>query len=150
MDILPEVEKLVRTFLDAMELSLTPTITERDDHIRVDLTGADSYLLLERKASVLDAMQLIIGKVAQTTLDTDKRLVIDCDEHRLGLERELLAVAAEAAAEVRETGESVELEPLNPYERRLVHLALKDEPGVTSQSEGDGFLKVIVISPTSS
>jgi spoIIIJ-associated protein len=147
MDILPEVERLIRTFLDAMELSVTPTITERDDHIRVDLTGPDSYLLLERKASVLDALQLIIGKIASSTIETDKRLVIDCDEHRLGLERELVSMAVQAADKVRKTGMRIELEPMNSYERRLVHMALKDEQGIASQSEGEGFLKRIVISP---
>ncbi len=147
MDRLSELEGLVQTFLEAMNLSLTHTCSEDEDCIRVDLEGPDSYLLLERRASALDALQLILGKVASRRLDLEKRLVVDCEGHRRGYEQRLVETAVRTAEKVRQIGECLELEPMNPYERRLVHIALQKEPGVASESHGDGFLKRILISP---
>ena len=142
-----DLEQLTAKFLGAMHLTLTPTITEAEDHVRIDLTGPDAYLLLEKKGTVLDALQLVMGKVAERTLNLDKRLVVDCEQFRSGTEADLIKAALEVAKTVRLEGRPMQLEPMNPYQRRLVHLALQNEPGVSSQSHGDGFLKRITISP---
>ena len=147
MDRLREVEQLAREFLDAMKLSLTPTVTETETQVTVDLGGQDSYLLLERKGAVLEALQLLMGRVAESLPDFDKRLMVDCQGYRRSLESQLVEDARSAAAQVRKTGEAVELAPMNPYERRLVHIALQDEEGISAASSGDGFIKSIVISP---
>lgn len=147
MDRPREVERLTQTFLEAMGLSLTPTVSEQEDSIQIDLSGPDSYLLLERKGSVLEAMQLLLGKVAESELGAGKRVVVDCDGYRREREQALIDEALQVAEKVRRLGAPIELEPLNPYERRLVHLAISEEPGVASESQGDGFLKRIVISP---
>ncbi len=142
-----ELEQIVRTFIEKMNLSLTPAISEDDDTVRVDLTGPDAYLLLERRGSVLDALQLLMGKVAETRLGLDKRFVVDCEGYRRKTEDELVQAALRAAEQVRKLGHPVELEPMNSYERRLIHVALQKEPGVSTESQGDGFIKKIIISP---
>jgi len=142
-----QIEELTKTFLTAMNLSLSATVTEAEDHVRVDLDGPDAYLMLERKASVLDAFQLLLGKVAEARAGLDTRLVVDCGGYRREQEEQLVQLALQTAEKAKRTGQPYELDPLNPYERRLVHLALKDEDGVSSHSIGDGFLKRIVISP---
>lgn len=147
MNLRHEVEELTRTFLEAMSLSLTATVTEADDRVQVDLAGPDSYLLLERKGSVMEALQLLIGKVAETRFGLDKRLVVDCEGYRRQREDELARMALGVAEKVRKLRQPMQLDPLNPYERRIVHLALASEQGVSSRSEGDGFLKRIIISP---
>jgi len=148
MDSRREVEEVARTFLGAMNLSLTPTITETDDRIQIDLSGPDSYLLLERKGSVMEALQLLLGKVAESRIGLTKRIVLDCEGYRGGRDNELVELATMTAEQVRRTRQAVELEPLNSYERRIVHLTLADQPGVSSHSEGDGFLKRIIVSPS--
>ena len=147
MDRRQQVSDLTRTFIEAMNLSLTATVTEGDDHVQINLSGPDSYLLLERRGSVMEALQLLIGKVAEVRLGLDKRLVLDCEGYRRDREEELARMALGVAEKVRESGQPIELDPLNPYERRIVHLAVASEPGVSSHSEGDGFLKRILISP---
>jgi len=144
---LRELDELARTFLDAMRLSLTARVSEDDESFTVDLEGADSYLLLERKARVLDALQMILGKVAQRRLGLEKRVVVDCEGHRLGRRRELEQIALNAAEKARKMREPVELAPMNSYERRIVHLALKEAGDVETASLGDGFLKSVVIKP---
>jgi spoIIIJ-associated protein len=148
MDRRQEVEDLARTFLEAMSLSLTTAVSEQEDRVQVDLSGPDSYLLLERKGSVLDALQLLIGKVAETRFGLDRRLVVDCDGYRRTREDDLARMALGVAEKVRRLRQPIEMDPLNPYERRIVHLALADQPGVSACSEGDGFLKRITVSPT--
>ena len=146
-DRLGEIEQLANTFLDAMNLSLSASVTERDDHFSLEFSGQDSYLLLERKGAVLDALQLLLGKVAETRLSLDKRLAIDCQGYRRGLEQQLVDAARVAAAQVRSSRQPIELDPMNPYERRLVHIALQEEEGISTESVGEGFIKTIVISP---
>lgn len=147
MDRLREVEQLAQEFLDAMKLSLAANVTETETQITVDLSGADSYLLLERKGAVLEALQLLMGRVAESLPGFDKRLMIDCDGYRRGLETQLVEEARSTAEKVRKSGQAMELAPMNPYERRLVHIALQDEEGISAASSGEGFIKTIVISP---
>lgn len=148
MDRLSEVEGLVRTFLESMSLSLEPTFSEESDCVRVDLRGPDAYLLLERRGSVLDALQLLLGKVAAARCGVEKRIVIDCEGYRRENEQRLVESALKTAEAVRKLGQAVELDPMNPYERRLVHLALQQVPGVTTSSVGEGFLKRVVVQPS--
>jgi spoIIIJ-associated protein len=122
-------------------------VTEHDDSYHVDLRGPDSYLLRERQGSVLEALQLLLAKVAETRLGLDRRVVVDCEGFRQGRDQQLIDLALSAADKVRRSGKPVELAPMNPYERRLVHLAIAEEPGVATESQGDGFLKRILITP---
>ena len=143
-----ELEKLTRIFLDAMHLDLTPTLTEMDDAIRIDLEGADVDLLLERRATTLESLQLILRKVAGRQLDLGKRLVLDCAGYREGRENELIQIAINAAEKVRKLGEPIDLSLMNSYERRLVHMALRDEEGIKTASQGEGLLKRVRVLPT--
>ncbi|HET9481347.1 MAG TPA: R3H domain-containing nucleic acid-binding protein, partial [Candidatus Polarisedimenticolia bacterium] len=102
---------------------------------------------LERKGSVLEAFQLLLSKVVESRHGLEKRLVLDCDGYRRGRDKDLVEAALRAAETVRRSGEPMELDPMNPYERRLVHLALAEEKGVATESQGDGFLKRILITP---
>ena len=147
MDKPREIEALTRTFLEAMGLSLEPRVTEHEDRYLVELSGPDAYLMRERQGSVLEALQLIMGKVAEVKLELDKRLVIDCDGFKQGRDQQLIDLALSAAEKVRRSGQPLELSPMNPYERRIVHVALSSEPGVATESQGDGFIKRILITP---
>lgn len=144
---LRELEELTLTFLNKMELTLTPKLSEGEDSYCIDLEGPDAILLLEKRAGGLDALQMILGKVATRQLGIDKRVIVDCEGHRRSREQELEQIALKAAEKARRLREPVELSPMNSYERRLVHLALRDEEGVESVSEGEGFIKSVVIRP---
>src|SRR5678816_3644199 len=93
MDRQNDIEQLALTFIKAMQLSLTPSVTETEDSIQINLSGADAYLLMERKGSVLEALQLLIGRVAESQLGLDKRLVVDCEGFRKDREQDRVAVS---------------------------------------------------------
>jgi spoIIIJ-associated protein len=76
------------------------------------------------------------------------RILVDCDGFRRKKEEELKQIAQRISERVRMTGQSEELGMMNPYERRIIHLAVADEEGVTSESAGNGFLKRVVIFPS--
>lgn len=138
-----QLTELTKQFISAMELDLTTTVTEREDQYRIDLEGPDAPLMLEHKADGLESLQIILGMVASRRFDLEKRVVVDCAGHRRGREAEVIQIAHTAAEKVRSSGQPLDLSPMNPYERRLVHLALKEEEGVTSRSRGDGFMKQV-------
>lgn len=145
MDRQPELEALAQNFITSLGLEISMVVSEQDDSVRVELQGPDAPLLTDQEGAVLDALQLLMGKVAEAQLGLQKRLVVDCDGFRQSKESELVALAREVAQEVRETGQPLEIGPYNSYERRLIHLALKEEAGVTTESLGDGFSKRILI-----
>lgn len=141
-----EIAGIARTFVEGMGLSLTVCVGEEEDHYRVDLEGDDAWLLVEKKAAALEALQLLLGKVAERRCSPDKRVVVDAGGFRRAREAELKQIALAAAEKVLRLSAPVELSPMNPYERRLVHLALAEEPGVQTDSVGEGHSRRVRIS----
>jgi len=148
MDRLHELEELARSLLEPLGLKLTVSAAAEQDNDRLELDGPDAWLMVEKKGAGLDAFQFILGKVAERKFGPERRVVVDCQGHRRGRDEQVEKSAREAAERVRKTSQPVELEPMNPYERRLVHLALSDAKGVSTSSVGDGFIKRVRISPT--
>lgn len=146
-DPLVHIDTLAKRLLHAMRLDLSSTACVVEGGFRVDLTGADSLLLLQRKAEALDAIQLFFNLAFHDKLGPERRITIDCGGYRRGKETELRRIAFRLAERAKVTGEPQEMGPLNPYDRRLVHLALADDSAVSTSSRGTDFLKVIVITP---
>ncbi len=135
----------VEAVMSAMGLSLTVKCTPIDDGTRVTIDGDAGELLLRRKGAGLDALQQIVNAVFRRE-HTDGHIVVDCLDYRRGKDDELKQTAVLLAEKARTTGETQELGPLNPYARRLVHLAVAEDPTVSSESIGDAFLKTVLIS----
>jgi spoIIIJ-associated protein len=150
MDRLHELESLAQGLLESLGLKLTATATADQDNDRLELDGADAWLMVEKKGAALDAFQLIVAKVAERKYGPERRVMVDCQGHRRGRDQEIEKIARAAAEKVRSTARPLELDPMNPYERRLVHLALSDFSGVATSSVGEGFIKRVRISPTQS
>ncbi len=115
--------------------------------IVVEFEGADSDLLLEKNAAVLDALEYVVLKAVRAEENAFGKVVFDCKGWRQVRAEELKLTATMAARQVIETGSPFSLNPMNPRERRIVHLALKDHAGVRTLSEGFGQLRKVVIFP---
>ncbi len=146
-ELLVEIHEFAKRLLEAMHLDLSTKTSAAEGRFRVDLSGVDGGILLQRKAEALDAMQLFVNLVFHDRLDRDQRITVDCGGYRRGKETELRRIALRLAERAKMTGEPQEIGPLNPYDRRLVHLALADDSGVTTSSRGTDFVKVVVITP---
>ena len=113
----------------------------------VDFSGPDADLLLEKNATLLHAIEYVVLKAVRLDEDHFRRIAFDCQDWRRLRMEELRLMAQVAAERVIDTGDPFTLNPMNPRERRIVHLALKDQPQVRTQSEGMGPERKVVIFP---
>ncbi len=115
--------------------------------IVVDFEGPDCDLLLEKNATLLDALEYVVLKAVRVGDDLYGRISFDCKDWRQVRAEELKLTALMAARQAVETGSPFSLTPMTARERRIVHLALKDETTVTTMSEGMGPARKVVIYP---
>jgi spoIIIJ-associated protein len=142
----PQIARFVQDVVDAMGVALTVTVEETTEGTRINLEGEDGGVLVRRGGEGLQALQHIVATAFRKQLGDDNRIVIDCNGFRKDKDAELRQMARFIAEKARSSGMPQEMGPLNPYERRIVHLAIAEDPTVTSESIGDAFLKTVIIS----
>ena len=137
-------------FLDGLfehlEADITVTLAEESEKIVINLDGATKGII-GRRGEVIDAVQVLAGAVANTGRKNYMRVVVDCGNYREEREETLKRLAEKLAAKAVRLGKRVRLEPMNPYERRIIHAALVDSTEVTTKSEGKEPVRYVVIIP---
>ena len=146
MSLTTDIAAFVQNVVTAMGLALTATVEETDEATRINLEGEDGGVLIRRGGEGLQALQHVVATTFRKQLGDDNRIVIDCNGFRRDKDAELRQMALFIAGKARSTGVPQEMGPLNPYERRIVHLAVAQESDVTSESIGDAFMKTVIIS----
>lgn len=141
-----QVTEFVQKVVDAMGLKLTATAEEQPDGLRIHLQGEDGSTLTRRQGEALQALQHIVSSAFRTDPNDRRRLVVDCENFRKDKDAEIRQMAIFLAGKAKSSGAAQEMGPLNPYERRLVHLAVSEIEGVSSESIGDAFEKTVIIS----
>jgi len=111
--------------------------------LRIDTESAS--ILIGKKGRNIDALQLLANVYAGTLGHNDIKIVLDSENYRLRREEALVRIAYETAEDVRRTGRSVLLEPMNPFERRIIHTTLNDIIDIETKSEGEGLMKQVRI-----
>jgi spoIIIJ-associated protein len=123
-------------------------VTEDEEAVTGSMSGDELGLLIGRHGQTIDAIQYLANAIAYRHYgDGRKDVVIDAAGYRERRRETLEALAMRSAESVRATGEPVELEPMSSIERRIVHLRLEHEPGVTTQSEGEEPYRYLVVLP---
>jgi spoIIIJ-associated protein len=107
--------------------------------------GDDTDVLLQRGGELLLALEHVAAKVLRLSIEQQSQLSFDCQDFKMLREEELRLIAQTAAERVERTGLPFALNPMNARERRIVHLALQDRPGVRTESEGFGPQRKVVI-----
>jgi spoIIIJ-associated protein len=115
----------------------------KEKKLGLKITSDFSGILIGRKGKNLDAVQLLANVVAGKLTDDDIRVVIDSENYRLRREENLIRLARKVGEQVRRTKGSKLLEPMNPFERRLIHTALNEMDDVDTKSEGEGLYKQV-------
>src|SRR5262245_24322169 len=146
MALTTEIADFVQQVVAAMGLELVPDIEETPEGTRINLEGEDGGVLVRRGGEGLQALQHVVATAFRKQLGDDNRIVIDCNGFRKDKDAELRQMARFMAEKARSSSAPQEMGPLNPYERRIVHLAIAEDPTVTSESIGDAFLKTVIIS----
>jgi spoIIIJ-associated protein len=140
-----EVQEFLQRLLTALDLPLEIRSEEADDSVRFDLEGDGAELLLRRRGEGLDALQHVVNTLFRRQLD-DRRIVLDSQGFRRDKDAELRQMAKFLADRAKSSGVPQEIGPLNSYSRRIVHLAVAEDPEVCSESIGDAAMKTVIIS----
>jgi spoIIIJ-associated protein len=146
MPLTTEIAEFVQNVVAAMGATMTTSIEETPDGTRINLEGEDGGVFVRRGGEGLQALQHLVATAFRRQLGDDQRVVIDCNGFRKEKDAELKQMARFMADKAKNSGASQEMGPLNPYERRIVHMAVAEDPAVSSESIGDAFMKTVIIS----
>ncbi|MFL0248551.1 RNA-binding cell elongation regulator Jag/EloR [Candidatus Clostridium stratigraminis] len=145
-DYIFEAKTFLREVLNSMEVKSEIRIKEENDAIKITLTGPDMGILIGYRGETLDSLQYLVSLVVNKGHETAyKRVVLDTENYRSKREETLKRLAQKVAGTVRRTGKLIRLEPMNPYERRIIHSALQDDRFVQTYSEGDEPYRRVVV-----
>lgn len=130
-----------------LKITACTELVAEGEKVEINITAANSNSVIGKHGATLDAIQTLAGAVANTGRDDYKRVVVDCENYRENREATLVKLASNLAAKAQRLGRKVQLEPMNPYERRIIHSALSEMEGVKTESEGKEPNRYIVVIP---
>ncbi len=139
--------KFLEGLLPLIGTEAAPTLAGEDEKIVIELQADGAKGIIGRRGEVIDAIQVLAGAVANTGRHEYKRVVVDCGNYREEREETLKRVAEKLAAKAVRLRKRVRLEPMNPYERRIIHSALANSEEVFTKSEGKEPNRFVVITP---
>jgi len=131
--------------LHLMGLELRVKVQASGQSLRAVLSGRDRRMLVEKDGQLLASLNFVLNRMARRKWPGVSRIQVQCDGQRDHRDDEIIEMVREVAGRVARTGTPTELEPMNPYERRLAHITVREFPELDSHSEGDGFEKKITI-----
>jgi spoIIIJ-associated protein len=134
----------VRTTIEKMGYSCKTSILFREElKLGIRIESESAAILIGKKGKNLDALQLLANVYAGRLGREDLRIILDSENYRIRREEAIVKMAYEVAERVRRTRNSVLLEPMNPFERRIVHTTLNDIVDIETKSEGEGLYKQV-------
>ncbi len=140
--------ELLERVLATLSLDATVRLEGDDDEVRATVSGADLGVLIGRHGQMIDSLQYLANAIAHRALgDERRRIVIDAAGYRARRASTLEGLARRTAEQASATGRRIELEPMSAVERRIVHEVLKDDPEVTTASEGTEPTRYVVVVP---
>ena len=138
-------ETFLKDVLRTMEMDVEVKSVYEDDTLSVDLSGEDMGLLIGKRGQTLDSLQYLTSLVVNKGKASYVRVKLDTEDYRERRKATLENLAKNIAFKVKKTRRPVFLEPMNPYERRIIHSALQNDPYVTTHSEGDEPCRKVVV-----
>ena len=141
------VKKFLNEVFNAMELQVTieMSVNEENDTIDINLVGGDMGVLIGKRGQTLDSLQYLVSLVANKESEKYYRVKLDTENYRERRKATLESLAKNIAYKVKRTRKSVSLEPMNPYERRIIHSALQNDKYVATKSEGEEPFRHVVV-----
>lgn len=142
------LKNLLSDIFDAMkiEAEIVTEVNEENHCIQVDLKGDEMGILIGKRGQTLDSLQLIANNAVHKNFETFYKVKIDTENYRVRRKETLENLAKNIAYKVKRTKHSVALEPMNPFERRVIHSALQNDRYVVTHSEGEDPFRHVVVS----
>jgi spoIIIJ-associated protein len=140
-------KEALENILALIPVETTVSAEPVDGNIALTIEGDKSGLLIGRKGKTLDALQFIVNKIVNKNLENKVRVVVDSENYRQRRKESLIQLALRMGDRAKRIGKPVTTNALNPRERRIIHLALKEDENLNTKSTGEGLLKKVVIFP---
>lgn len=145
-DYIYEAKNFLSQVLKAMNIEADIDIKEENDVISINLSGSNMGTIIGYRGETLDSLQYLVSLVVNKEHDVPyKKVILDTEDYRHKREETLKKLAKKTAGKVRRKGKAYKLEPMNPYERRIIHSALQDCEDIKTYSEGEEPFRRIVI-----
>lgn len=141
------VENFLGDICEAMEIGVHIDVHEDENYVHVDVTGQEAGILIGHHGQTLEALQYLCNLAASRAEEHGPRILLDVEGYRKRRTEALTKLAKRMAERAVRTGEPVALEPMSAQERRVIHLALQEQAGVMTVSEGEEPFRRVVIQP---
>ena len=132
---------------ELLHITACTELVAEDEKVEINVTAANTRSIIGKHGGMIDAIQTLAGAVANTGREEYKRVVVDCENYRENREATLNKLAENLAQKAIRLGKKIKLEPMNPYERRIIHAALAEREGVKTESEGKEPNRYVVVVP---
>jgi spoIIIJ-associated protein len=146
-DVAQKAKDVLETMISFIVDDATVTVKKQADRHRLIIEGGNSALLIGKHGRTLDALQYIVQKSVQNKGIGRARITVDVEGYRERRKASLTQLALRMGEKVKRSGKPATINPMNAYDRRIVHVALKDDAKVRTQSMGSGALRKLVIFP---
>ena len=146
-DLLPLARTILEQLLVKMQEPGAVTATQEEDRISLLIATADAGLLIGKQGQTLDALQYLVTKMVAKQTRRKVRIAIDVEAYRARHNEALALLAQKYGEKVKRSGRPITLNPMNPYDRRIVHMALQGDKDLKTTSRGEGLYKKVIISP---
>ncbi len=138
-------EEFLTNIFSAMDMDVQKNLTFEDDTLSIELSGDDMGVLIGKRGQTLDSIQYLTSLIVNKGKASYVRVKVDTENYRERRRATLENLAKNIAFKVKKTRKNVYLEPMNPYERRIIHSALQNDPYVTTHSEGEEPVRKVVV-----
>lgn len=149
LTVIDRPEDNARAFLEdlfrAMDLEVNMTIEQKNDTLLVNMEGPNMGVVIGRRGQTLDSVQYLLSLVVNKSSDKYIKVFVDTENYRQKREDTLIRLASKMASKARKIGKTIALEPMNPYERRIIHASLQNNPYIQTYSEGEEPFRKVVI-----
>lgn len=135
----------LQRILDGLAFDTEVEAEATEEQLRLTVFGEDAELVIGKKGQTLDALQFLLGKMVSKLMGRRMPVWVDACGYRERRSDSLIQLATRLSEEVSESGQTVALNPMSPQDRRIIHMALKDTPGISTRSEGEGLNRRLFI-----
>lgn len=148
-DIGDTIREVIGEMFNKMQIDCSiADIKEGESKVYIELDSKNSSgLIIGRKGKTLESLQFMVNLIVNHKTGSDKKIILDIESYRAKRERALRKMSKDIAFKVIKSGKPWTLEPMNPFERRLIHLTLQNDTRVTTKSEGQGIYRKVTIMP---
>ncbi len=140
-------KQFLEGLLERMDISCPVQLEETADSVVLNIQGDGGGLLIGRRGQNLDAIQFLVNKAVNRDPESRKVVTVDTESYRKRREESLVALAKKVGDKVKKTRKAVSLSHMNAHDRRIIHLALQDDPELATKSKGESDFRKIVIMP---